>query len=172
MRRVIMESPYAGDVEANVAYARACLRDCLVRGEAPIASHLLYTQPGVLDDDVPEERKLGIRAGLEWRALCDAGVFYIDRGWSRGMQESRDTYQREGIPIEERTLPGYVAPPATSEAVFTLRAWGEGVPHTHQLADELERIAPMVRTGFQAGDAMMDEDSVRGWWDQKGFDDD
>jgi hypothetical protein len=46
MRRVIIESPYSGDVETNVAYARAALRDCLSRGEAPLASHLLYTQPG------------------------------------------------------------------------------------------------------------------------------
>ena len=43
-----------------MAYARACVADCLRRGEAPIASHLLYTQPGVLDDDVPEERAQGI----------------------------------------------------------------------------------------------------------------
>jgi hypothetical protein len=28
-RLVILESPYAGDVEANVAYARRCLRDSL-----------------------------------------------------------------------------------------------------------------------------------------------
>jgi hypothetical protein len=41
MRWVILESPYAGDVEANVAYARAAVRDSLMRGEAPIASHLL-----------------------------------------------------------------------------------------------------------------------------------
>lgn len=64
MRRVIIESPYAGDVELNAQYARECLRDSLTRGEAPIASHLLYTQPGVLDDAVPRERALGIEAGL------------------------------------------------------------------------------------------------------------
>lgn len=64
---VIVESPYAGDVDANVTYARRALRDCLERGEAPIASHLLYTQPGVLDDTVPEQRALGIAAGLAWR---------------------------------------------------------------------------------------------------------
>ena len=51
MRLVIVESPYAGDIEANVAYARACLGDCLSRGEAPFACHLLYTQPGVLRDE-------------------------------------------------------------------------------------------------------------------------
>lgn len=54
LRLVIVESPYAGDIEANVAYARRCLRDSLARGEAPIASHLLYTQEGVLRDDVPD----------------------------------------------------------------------------------------------------------------------
>ena len=42
MRLVIIESPYAGDIEANVVSARACVRDSLSRGEAPIASHLLY----------------------------------------------------------------------------------------------------------------------------------
>lgn len=64
MRLVVLESPYAGDVERNVRYARAAVRDCLDRGEAPIASHLLYTQPGVLDDLVPAERAMGIEAGL------------------------------------------------------------------------------------------------------------
>jgi hypothetical protein len=110
MRLVIVESPYAGDVEANVAYARACLRDCLERGEAPIASHLLYTQPGVLDDGVFEQREHGIKAGLAWGAVAFAAVFYVDRGWSNGMIQARNHHEMMGLPIEERTLPGYVAP--------------------------------------------------------------
>lgn len=32
----------------------------LKRGEAPIASHLLYTQPGILNDDIPDQRLLSI----------------------------------------------------------------------------------------------------------------
>jgi hypothetical protein len=60
MKLVILESPYAGDVAANTAYARACVRDSLSRGEAPLASHLLYTQPGILRYDVPDERQRGI----------------------------------------------------------------------------------------------------------------
>jgi hypothetical protein len=66
-RRVIIESPYAGDVDANLIYARECLRDSLKRGEAPLASHALYTQEGVLNDDDPDERKLGIEAGFARR---------------------------------------------------------------------------------------------------------
>ena len=59
MIRVILESPYAGDIERNVAYARMAVRDSLAKGEAPIASHLLYTQEGILKDEVPEERQWG-----------------------------------------------------------------------------------------------------------------
>jgi len=45
MTRVIIESPYAGDIEVNLKYAKLCILDSLKRGEAPLASHLLYTQP-------------------------------------------------------------------------------------------------------------------------------
>lgn len=86
MRLVILESPYAGDIERNVAYARAAMRDSLRRGEAPLASHLLYTQPGVLDDNDPIERTLGIDAGLEWGTFADATVVYCDLGISKGMR--------------------------------------------------------------------------------------
>lgn len=104
-RLVILESPYAGDVEANVDYARACVRDSLLRGEAPIASHLLYTQPGILDDTVPAERQQGIDAGLAWRAVAHASVVYTDRGISRGMEYGIAAAKAAGIPVEYRSLP-------------------------------------------------------------------
>jgi len=73
VRLVVVESPYAGDVQRNLAYLRACLKDCLERGESPYASHGLLTQPGVgCDDDVPAERALGIRAGFAWADRADA----------------------------------------------------------------------------------------------------
>ena len=103
MRRVIVESPYAGDVDRNVAYARAAMRDCLLRGEAPYASHLLYTQPGVLDDNDPEERKLGIEAGLAWGGLATT-VVYTDRGISPGMEQGVARAHLEGRVVEFRKL--------------------------------------------------------------------
>lgn len=105
MRLVILESPYAGDVERNVAYARRCVRDSLLRGEAPIASHLLYTQSGVLDDRVPSERQQGIDAGLSWRAVAQASVVYTDLGISRGMKYGIAAAEQAGLPVEYRTLP-------------------------------------------------------------------
>jgi hypothetical protein len=104
MRRVIVESPYAGDIAENVTYARACVRDSLSRGEAPVASHLLYTQPGVLRDEVPEERQWGIDAGLAWGGVAEATVVYTDRGISRGMQYGIQNAERAGRPVEYRSI--------------------------------------------------------------------
>lgn len=103
-RLVILESPFAGDVEANVEYGRACVRDSLLRGEAPIASHLLYTQPGILDDNIASERQHGIDAGLAWRKVAEASVVYIDRGISNGMQYGIDAALAAGVPVEYRTI--------------------------------------------------------------------
>lgn len=105
MKRVILESPYAGDIAINVAYARRCVRDSLSRGEAPIASHLLYTQPDILNDDDPTERQWGIDAGLAWKAVADASVVYTDLGISRGMQYGIDAAKAAGIPVEFRSIP-------------------------------------------------------------------
>lgn len=107
MRLVIIESPYAGDVVRNAAYARACLADSLRRGEAPIASHLLYTQPGVLDDTDPAERALGIEAGLAWGRVADLTAAYTDLGISPGMAQGIARAEAEGRTVERRTLPGW-----------------------------------------------------------------
>ncbi len=82
IKKVIIESPYAGDVEKNLEYARKCMRDSIFRGENPIASHLLYTQKGILDDNIQEERELGMTLGLLWSEVVDMHVFYVDLGWS------------------------------------------------------------------------------------------
>lgn len=120
MEFVVVESPFASGtitlpdglvyrtLEAdNVAYARACLHDCIARrGEAPFASHLLYTQEGVLDDDVPEERELGIRAGFEIGSLARRRVFYVDRGFSSGMRYGLRHARDIGQECEVRRLGG------------------------------------------------------------------
>jgi hypothetical protein len=108
MKLVILESPYGSPdpaiVDRNVAYARRALRNSLEHGEAPIASHLLYTQPGVLNDGVATERRWGIEAGLAWRRKADGAVFYVDYGYSAGMLSARSLYERESIPCVERKI--------------------------------------------------------------------
>jgi hypothetical protein len=108
-RLVIIESPFAAStpegIDANITYARACVRDSLSRGEAPIASHLLYTQEGVLRDTVPHERQWGVDAGLAWRRVADATVVYTDRGVSHGMDYGVAAARQAGRVVEFRTLP-------------------------------------------------------------------
>lgn len=105
MKRVIIESPYAGDVARNVAYARAAVRDSvLLRGEAPICSHLLFTQPGILADSVENERRLGIAAGLAWQKRCELVVFYVDLGWSKGMETARELCIKDGVHYQMRWI--------------------------------------------------------------------
>lgn len=121
MRRVIVESPFAprtpmpvGECEnalgcnrcfrareqreaeyvLHARYLAACLRDCVLRGESPYASHRMLTMEGVLRDDVPEERALGIKAGLFWREVAHVSAFYVDLGWSGGMRYGDHDAQR------------------------------------------------------------------------------
>lgn len=116
MRLVILESPYSGDIARNTVYARRAMADSIKRGEAPLASHLLYTQPGILDENKPEERKLGIECGFAWgEAVRYHGkpefesdtlvVFYTDYGWSQGMVDAMKFYCIEHrFAFEERNI--------------------------------------------------------------------
>jgi len=63
---------------------------------------LLYTQ--MLDDTIPEQRQLGIDAGLAWRRVADASVVYTDLGISRGMRFGFQLFLDDDRPVEYRTL--------------------------------------------------------------------
>lgn len=101
---VLIESPFAGDVDRNIRYARACMRDSLLRGEYPFVMHLLYTQEGILDDDIPAERTLGIAAGLAWGKHARKTVVYTDLGITPGMEKGIQRARDEGREIEYREL--------------------------------------------------------------------
>jgi len=106
MRRVVVESPLAGDIESNKLYAIECCKDCLARGEAPYASHLFFDRPGLLDDRKPEERGLGMNAGFAWGDMAEATVVYTDRGISNGMQRGIDRALEAGRHVEYREIGG------------------------------------------------------------------
>lgn len=108
---VIIESPLRGatgspeEYERNRVYARRCARFCLVHLDtAPFASHLIYAQPDILDDLNPEERKLGIAAGLEWARRADLRIFFVDYGWSDGMLKAKAFYDENGLSCDEHSI--------------------------------------------------------------------
>lgn len=100
--RVILESPYGGDVDANRLYALVCLRDMLHRGEAPFASHLLY--PLVLTKYSETERRMGMEAGLSWTPVAELVAVYTDRGVTPGMSAGITRARHLGVPIEFRKV--------------------------------------------------------------------
>lgn len=106
--RVIVETPYAHEtiegIERHLRYLRACLHDCIRRGEAPFASHGLYTQPGVLDDRDPAQRTRGIESGFAWKNVAHYTVIYTDLGITQGMQYGIDAAERLGQKVEFRSL--------------------------------------------------------------------
>lgn len=114
-RLVVLETPYRGDdgyvhLERNMTYARACMRDCFLNhGEFPFASHLLYTQEGILDDNSHDERNLGIEAGLAWVSHAHATVVYTDLGISEGMKLGIKRAEESRRPVEFRTLDGWMS---------------------------------------------------------------
>lgn len=101
--RVVVVSPYAGDVGTHLAYLRDASLDCLRRGEAPFAGHGFYTT--VLDDSDPESRELGIRAGQAWARASQRTVVYTDLGITAGMRLDISSAIIEGVaPIDIRSL--------------------------------------------------------------------
>jgi hypothetical protein len=104
MRRVIIETPYVGDVDGNVAYARRAMRDALQPGEAPIVSRLLHARSAVLDDAISDQRELDADAGDAWLAVAEACVVYTDLGISDRMWRGIEAARKARVPVEFRKL--------------------------------------------------------------------
>lgn len=117
MKIVIVESPFKPSDETvaryrgvysraellrqNLVYARLCLLNALGRGEAPLASHLLYTQVWSETDDL---REAGIRAGVELYQRADLSALYVDLGVSAGMKHGQSHATLIGVETTRRLL--------------------------------------------------------------------
>lgn len=107
----IIESPFASDPERNLSYLWAACRHAWEMGEIPFASHGWF--PFFLDETT--ERAEGIAAGYVIGRALRAGLhdghfsvaFYVDRGWSSGMEAAFRYYTAWGYRTEERRVPGW-----------------------------------------------------------------
>ena len=104
MKLVIIESPFSGHTQQHIDYARKALRDSLMKGEAPLASHLLYTQSGVLNDAIKGQREMGIAAGLAWYRHAAACIVYADLGISEGMKLGIARAKSLNVPVIYRNI--------------------------------------------------------------------
>lgn len=101
MKLIYVASPFAGDMEQNIEYAKQACRAVMESGHAFFAPHLLY--PSILDDTVPEERQLGIDMGLSMLSRCNE-LWVFGETISAGMQAEIQEAQRIGIPVRRMDL--------------------------------------------------------------------
>ena len=96
-KTVYIASPYAGDIQTNIKFAKDACRYAINQGVAPIAVHLLY--PQILDDSIPEERDAGIQMGLQVLKVCDE-LWICGERISHGMQKEIEAANSFGISIK------------------------------------------------------------------------
>jgi len=101
MKLIFVCSPFAGDVEKNIANARKYCRFVMKQGNVPFAPHLLF--PQFLDDAVPAERQAGIEAGLLVLESCSE-LWCFGSKISSGMKaEIEKAGTTLGIPVRRFT---------------------------------------------------------------------
>ena len=134
MRIVVIESRYRAhtkfELRRNLAYARALVEHVTMRGDSPVASHLLITQS--LDDRDPEQRKRGIEAGLALLRVADVHAFGIDLGVSDGMRGAMVRAKESvdwGKLYEEISLP----------------EWATAMSTDHKTRDGFDALESLIR---------------------------
>ena len=85
-------SPYAGDIVLNTENARRYSKYAVDSGCIPVTPHLLF--PQFLDENNPNERKLGLHFGNVLQDKCSA-VWVFGEYISEGMKAEIERAKRE-----------------------------------------------------------------------------
>lgn len=103
MKLIYICSPYRAEdkktLKRNIEYAKEITRWVLMRGDAAVTPHLYMTK--CLNDDIPEEREIGLKAGKEIILRCDAVFVGEKYGISKGMKEEIEFAKAMRIPVIE-----------------------------------------------------------------------
>lgn len=112
---VVVESPWRGLANKRLPdpyakskhYLRQCLRDCLVRGEIPWASHAVLAWTRALYEEDADQRAEGIQVCKDMiQHHAQKVVLYVDFGITTGMHEALIWARMHGKPTEERRIYG------------------------------------------------------------------
>jgi hypothetical protein len=160
VKLVYICSPYAGDIESNIRFAKDACRYAMEQDCAPVAVHLLY--PLLLNDAIPSERETGIRMGLRVLASCEE-LWICGGHISSGMRCEIAEAKRLGIPIRNISTQqiqggtymkqyGILARRSAASVCGSAEAWlkQDGEPVTFdtygEAATEAKRLMQDIRT--------------------------
>ena len=76
MKKVYICAPLSGDVQGNLEKAKRYSEYALRCGAAPVTPHFYAL---CLDDNIPEEREMGMAAGLALLWFCDEVWVFSDQ---------------------------------------------------------------------------------------------
>lgn len=97
MKFVQICSPYRGDVERNTTKAQGYCLFASTQGVMPFAPHLHNTQ--FLDDEITEQRELGMRFSIGMLSKCDE-LWAFGSRITEGMSEEIEVAERLSIPVK------------------------------------------------------------------------
>ena len=97
MNLIYVASPYRGDIKNNIEYAKECCNFVSNQGYNFFCPHLMYTQ--VLNDDITEERELGINLAKEMLLKCDS-IWVFGTNITEGMFFEMEHAKNNNIPIK------------------------------------------------------------------------
>lgn len=95
--KIYVCSPLRGDIEENIKRAKQYCKEITLSGNIPICPHVYFTQ--FLDDNIEEERNLGMSLGIELLKICSAVYVFRENGISSGMKAEIDIASSLGIPV-------------------------------------------------------------------------
>lgn len=106
MTRVYIASPFRTNSpelrKTYLNYLDDCIRDSLLRNEAPYVPHAYL--PRFLADSDGRQRNKALSIGTKFLLICQILAVYKNHGITEGMQGEIDTAKANGIRIEFRSL--------------------------------------------------------------------
>ena len=114
----------AKSIKAHKILARYACRFAVAKGYSPLCPHLYY--PEFLDDDVEDEREIGMLLGMVGLSECKE-LWVIGRRISEGMKKEIAQARRWGIPVK-RYIPRFTPEEHLLKAIF-----GDDFPYTEMV---------------------------------------
>lgn len=96
MKMVYIASPFRGDYETNLKNITRYCKIAAESGVLPVAPHIMYS--GFCRDTVPEERRLGLKLGIELLGKSDE-LWVMGFSHSEGMKDEIKFAKEHDIPV-------------------------------------------------------------------------